>query len=324
MVVERGKNVDPWVVIRHRLNEAKWFKRLRDSRALYIGKRLYQRYMDDDVGMLAAAATYYLILALVPFMIFLFNIILFVAASQIDTVLRYMQYLPGDVPATLAPVVTDIIEQRSTTVLSIGLLLALWSSSKGIDTLIRATDIAFQTGKNVQSYIRIKTKSILFTLLIVGTMLASLGITVFGNLIVKTFMGVLGLTQEFLFFWRIGTYLIPFVAMILVLAVFYRYAPRFVEHEGRTPWSHTLTSAAIVTTIWVAMTAAYGFYVSNIANMGATYGSLVGLMILFIWLNLTSLIFIMGAEFIAAFDDMHLFFAVPRRKDYQTEEFRIV
>ncbi|MDU4576776.1 MAG: YhjD/YihY/BrkB family envelope integrity protein, partial [Negativicoccus succinicivorans] len=194
--------MDPWVVMRHRLNEAQWFKRLRDSRALYIGKRLYQRYMDDDVGMLAAAATYYLILALVPFMIFLFNIILFVAASQIDTVLRYMQYLPGDVPATLAPVVTDIIEQRSTTVLSIGLLLALWSSSKGIDTLIRATDIAFQTGKNVQSYIRVKTKSILFTLLIVGTMLASLGITVFGNLIVKTFMGVLGLTKEFLFFWR--------------------------------------------------------------------------------------------------------------------------
>ena len=47
-------------------------------------------------------------------------------------------------------------------------------------------------------------------------------------------------------------------------------------------------------------------------------------MILFIWLNLTSLILIMGAEFIAAFDDMHLFFTVPRRKDYQTEDFRIV
>lgn len=95
--------MDPWVVIRHRLNETQWFKRLRHSRALYIGKRLYQRYMDDDVGMLAAAATYYLILAMVPFLIFLFNIVLFVAASQIDTVLRYMQYLPGDVPATLAP-----------------------------------------------------------------------------------------------------------------------------------------------------------------------------------------------------------------------------
>lgn len=54
-----------------------------------------------------------------------------------------------------------------------------------------------------------------------------------------------------------------------------------------------------MTTLWLIMTAGYGYYVGNIANMGATYGSLVGLVILFIWLNFTSVILVMGAEFIA-------------------------
>lgn len=299
-------------------------QRILRSRPFYLGKRLYERYLEDDVGGLAAEATYYLILAMVPFLVFVVNVLLFFAAAQLDTVIAYLQYLPGEAPTTLTPIVEQIVAGRSRAVLSVGLLFALWSSSKGMDTLIRATDQAFGTQKNSQSWFVVKLKSVLFTLMIVGTMLASLGLTVFGNALVKFVSRIFFIDKGLLLLWQVATYFIPFVAMVIAIAVFYRYAPRFVAHEGRTPWRYTLTSAGIVTTLWLIMTAGYGYYVGNIANMGATYGSLVGLMILFIWLNFTSVILVMGAEFIAAFDDMKLYFATPRRRDYQTDTMRIV
>lgn len=287
-----------------------WVKRLRGSRVFFLGKRLYERYIDDDVGGLAAEATYFLILALVPFLIFLLNVILYFAASQLEMVLHLLDYLPADTQLSLEPIILDIINARSTTILSIGLIFALWSSSKGVTTLIRATDQAFGTNKNLQSYVRVKVKSVLFTLLIVGTMLGALGVSVFGNAVVHGLANVFELDPRFLAWWDAGKLSIPFVAMVLALSMFYRYAPGFKrDDEGRTPWAYTLTSSTLVTGLWLLMTAGYGYYVGNIAHMGSTYGPLVGLMILFIWLNLTATIFIMGAEFIAAYSEMRLYFS---------------
>ncbi len=274
-----------------------------------MAKRLYERYIDDDVGGMAAESTYFLILALVPFLIFMFNVLLFFAASQIEEVIKLLDYVPVDTREFLQPIIMGIIGSRSKTVLSIGLVFALWSSSKGVTTLIRATDQAFGMEKNRQSYLVAKFKSVLFTLLIVGTMLVALGVLVFGDAIVKALAGYFYFNEMLLLAWDFGKYLVFFVAMVLVIAVFYRYAPAFEDEMGRTPWSYTLTASLIVTALWLLMTAGYSFYVGNIANMGTTYGSLVGLMILFIWLNLTSMILIMGAEFIAAYSEMRLYFS---------------
>lgn len=299
-------------------------QKILNSRGFYFAKRLYERYSGDDVSGMSAEATYYLILALVPFLIFIINILLFFAASKIDDVLAFMAYVPGDTRATLEPIIMDIIGARSSAVLGVGLLLALWSASKGVDTLIRATDQAFGTNKQAQTYVQIKLKSVVFTMLIAGTMVVALGVLVFGNAIVQAIDKYFSVDIGLLVVWNIAKYLVPFVAMIIVIAIFYRYAPGFIKYRGRIPWRYSLTASAVVTTLWLLMTAGYSFYVSNIANMGATYGSLVGLMILFIWLNLTSLILIMGAEFIMAFEETKAAFAIPDEDGRYDRPYRIV
>lgn len=282
------------------------------SKTYFFLRGLVERYLRHDVGSLAAEATYYLILALVPFLIVALNMVLYFAAAQIDHVFALLAYLPAETHAFLWPVIVQIIASRSTTVLSVAMILALWSASKGVDTLVRAMDLVFETDKNRQSYWRVKLKSIVFTLLIVGSMLTALGVLVFGNAIVHAVAGLFGPSYHFLALWDIVKYLVPFVVMVAVVAVFYRYAPGPVREGGRRlPWRFAFTGSGVATLLWLAMTGAYSYYVTNMANMGATYGSLVGLMILFIWFNLTSLILIMGAELIVVGNEMKLVYDLP-------------
>ena len=90
-----------------------------------------------------------------------------------------------------------------------------------------------------------------------------------------------------------------FAIIAFSLAAFYEYAPA----RQRSQWKRVLTAAFLVTSIWIALTAAYGFYILHVSSMGLTYGSLIGLIVLFIWFHLAAIVIISGGEFIAVWDE---------------------
>lgn len=114
-----------------------------DSSGVFFIKRLVQRFNDDNVTALAAETTYYFILGLIPFLIFLVNAMLFFAAPQIHIILNLLSYLPDDVAVAMEANILRIIRARSSIWLFVGLAGALWTSSQGVDTLIRSMDISF-------------------------------------------------------------------------------------------------------------------------------------------------------------------------------------
>lgn len=264
---------------------------------------LYRRFMDDDVGALSAESTYYFILALVPFMIFVVNAILFFMAPQISVIIQLLQYLPHDLAVALEGNVYRIIEGRSSIWLFAGLAVSVWSAAQGVDVFIRASDKAISNDRNQQSWITVKAKSILFTMLITFAMLLSLGVTVFGNAVVYALDYYFTLPDVFLQTWDRLKYTIPFGNLVLTLSVFYRYA----AHRYRTKWSRAVSASVIVTAFWLLLTAGYSYYVLNISHMGLTYGSLIGLVVLFIWFHLAAMVIIMGGEFIATWKDFDRF-----------------
>ena len=147
-------------------------KRVRRRIFFYI-RRVGERFLQDDVGAMAAETTYYLILGLIPFLIFLINSVLFFAAPQVPQILHLLQYLPKDLASAMETNVYRIIEGRSSALLVMGLIVALWSASQGVDVLIRAADKAFSTDRNIQTWIWVKCKSLLFTMLLAFTMALS-------------------------------------------------------------------------------------------------------------------------------------------------------
>lgn len=270
-----------------------------DSSGLFFIKRLIQRFNDDNVTALAAEATYYFILGLIPFMIFLVNSMLFFAAPQIHVIMSLLSYLPDDVAVAMEANILRIIQARSSIWLFIGLAGALWTSSQGVDTLIRSTDLAVYGDRNRQSYIRVNAKSIIFTLFISFAMILSLGLIVFGNAVVYAIAYYFHVPEILLKLWTVVKFGIPFVIIAFSLAVFYEYTPA----GRRSDWRRVITSAFLVTSIWIALTAAYGYYILHVSSMGLTYGSLIGLVVLFIWFHLAAMVIIAGGELIVTWDE---------------------
>lgn len=266
----------------------------RDSRAVFFAKTLLNRFLDDDVGAHSAECTYYFILGLIPSMIFLVNGILFFAAPQIQLILRLLAYFPPDVAKVLEENILRIIQSRSSLWLIIGLATALWTSSQSVDTMIRAADKAFTGDRNIQSYLRVKVKSIFFTLFISFGMILSLGLIVFANAVVYAVDYYLEVAPVLLRAWTILKFGFPFVIISFSLALFYHLAPlrRVMQ------WKHIVVTSFLVTSIWIGLTYGYGYYMLHFSSMGITYGSLVGLVVLFIWFHLTAMVIISGTEFI--------------------------
>lgn len=280
------------------------------STAIYFVKRLIHRYMDDDVGAMAAESTYFFILGLIPFMIFLVNMVLFFAAPQMDLIFELLSYLPASMEHILRSYVTRIISGRSTIWMLGGLAGALWSSSQGVNALIRATDKAFYNDRNCQSWIKINIKSLVFTMLLTFAMLLSLILIVFANAIVYAVADFFQLSELFMQLWRLSRFTIPFTTLALVMALFYQLAPKAPVSR----WKRVVAASFIVTLLFLLSTYAYGYYVQHISNMGVTYGSIVGLIVLFIWLKLAALFIIMGGELIMAWDDTVQALALPPAK----------
>lgn len=100
--------------------------------------------------------------------------------------------------------------------------------------------------------------------------------------------------------WRPSRYAIPFVVMSLSLSAFYRYAPnRYI-----TKWTCIIPASFLVAAALLFLTAGYGYYILHISGMGVTYGSLIGLIFLFLWIHLAVQIILAGGAVIMAWEDM--------------------
>lgn len=270
-----------------------------DCSLVYFLKRLIKRFIDDDVSALSAECTYYFILGMVPFLIFIVNAMLFFAAPQMNQILKLIEYLPPDIGKVFELNVARIIRARSSIWMFAGLGAALWTASQGVDTMIRSADRAFFGDRNLQSYLRVKTKSIIFTLFISFGMILSLGLIVFANAVIYAIAYYFSVAQVFLDAWTVLKFGFPFVIIAFSLAAFYQFAPAQTINE----WRKIIVAAFLVTSIWIGLTYAYGYYMLHISSMGITYGSLVGLIVLFIWFHLTAMVIIAGGEFIMAWKE---------------------
>ncbi|MDO4594207.1 MAG: YihY/virulence factor BrkB family protein [Tissierellia bacterium] len=265
-------------------------------------KDLSNQIKEHEIKYLAAETTYHFIIALVPFLIVLINLVSLFAKSQLDTVLSIFDLLPKETKDTLLPIVENIIQQSSSTLLSVGLIVALWSSSNALTSLIRAFNKAFDIEEE-NNFILKKVKAIFFTILVVLLIITVLLFMVFGDTIIGFIENLfrIDIKNQFSVIFSILRYLIPILGMILGFSLLFKYAPNFKKGES-LHFKSAIAGGVVASIGWIIITLAYSFYVSNISNMSKTYGSLVGIFALFIWLNLTCKIMIIAAEFASSYD----------------------
>ena len=268
------------------------------QRVVGIAKRFVTEFAKNDLPEFAAGLAYRSLFAIFPFGLFLAALSAYVArwigiedpTGQVLGVLG--DNLPPDVANAIGPELQRVIGTAHPELVSIGALAALWAATGGMNSLIKGMNKAFEV-EETRSFVRKTVIAIVLTLMATIGVVLSFVTIVGGSLITDQVAQQLGLTSE----WRTLSLLRwPMVglALTVAVAVLYRLAP-----DTRLPWRWAFIGAAVFTVGWLLATALFAWYLSNIANFGAAYGALGGVIVLMLWFYLTGLLLIGSAQLIA-------------------------
>lgn len=274
-------------------------KILNKLRGKYQGKQwfifieqLFYRFQDDNVTEIGAQLAYYLILAIFPFIIFFLSILQFTPLADANILQELLSPLPGDTRDLFFNLITDIIDGGSIGLLSFGALGSIWASSNGVMALIKAVNKALDLEES-RPYIKLKGLSILFTLGLFLVLLVAFTVLIFGEIIFNAvFMADAGLT---VIIWQILRVIIPLGFMILTITILYKFSPS-IKEDISIKFSESLPGAVFASVFWIIFSILFSFYVSNFGNYSKTYGSLGGVIIFLIWLYVSSIVIVLGAE----------------------------
>lgn len=255
-----------------------------------------RRFGEDDVPKTSAQLAYHLLMSFFPLLIFLISILSFTALDSANVLDNILGALPEEAEALIGPVLMDVISNRSGAILSISLILALWSGSNGINNFIKSMDSAFDMKSN-RNFFHQRGLAVLFTILLVVIIILTFLLQVFGG-------QILALIQRYIIdstlvntLWGIGQTLIPLVVMIISFALFYMFGPDYPKGY-RLRFKHALLGGVFTGIGWTVISFLFSFYVNNFGNYSNTYGSLGGIIILMLWFFISSIIIMLGAEFI--------------------------
>ena len=253
--------------------------------------RTYAELTADHVSVVSAGVAFFGLLALFPAAAALIAI----AGLLLDpaTIQSQIAGLAGTLPEGAA----SIIEEQVAAVAAsdgagglmavVGVLLALYSASKGMKTLMEGMNIAYDEEEG-RGFVRLAAVAIALTLFLIAGLLIALAALV----ALPALLGNLGLSDGAQTLVSLIRWPILAVLTILGLAVLYRYGPSRADPEWK--WVSVGSGAAAV--LWIVGSVAFSVYVRNFGTYNETYGTLGGVIILLTWLWLSAYIVLLGAE----------------------------
>lgn len=261
----------------------------------------------DEVSGISPGITYYLIMGFIPFLIFSVNVVLFSTAADLDFVLDFVRtYFPARMAATLEEDIFRIVEQRSDLWLWVSLFAAAYSFEKALAILVRASDLKTYGdklkksmslfGKIPLSDFLVHIKAVLYAIGLVMVIIISLGLTVFGKILLEWVSAGFELSPVIISTSNLAIYAIPFVVLVIYLTIFYISAP----HSYTPRLRHAFVTAFIVTILWLFATIIYRWVLMILPRIGESYGPLFGLFTMFGWFYYIVTIIILGLGIIKA------------------------
>lgn len=257
-------------------------------------KDLIRRIKDDNVTAIGAQLSYYLILSVFPFLMFFLNILSFTSLANQDLWQNVIIVLPAQTQDLITKLITETINSSNQTFLSFSAITGLWAASKGIMALINAINTAYDIEES-RNFIVLRLLAIIFTLGLLALLIIVLSTLVFGEVIAKSLLTELGLGEKSVVLWHYMRILISLVSMVIIFALFYKLSPSIKNHS-RIKFKHSLPGAVFSTLGWVITSSLFSFYINNFGNYAKTYGSIGGVIVLLLWLYMSSIIIVIGGE----------------------------
>ena len=264
-----------------------WWHALRDAA---------KAFRDNNLSDRAAGLTYYSMLSIFPGLIVLVSLLGVLGDEDtVNGLLRIVDDL-GESSAvdTLRGPLEKIVDSSGTAgvALIFGTAIALYSASNYIGGFIRASNEVWGVEEERPFY-KLRPLQLLITLVMAAIITVVLLIVILSGPLADAIGGELGIGDTALQVWALVRWPFLFAVVVLVIALLYRVAPN-ARHEGLR-W--ILPGSALATAIWLVASAGFNVYVTNFGSYANTYGSLAGAIIFLVWLWLTNVAILFGAQF---------------------------
>ena len=261
----------------------------------YTGKAAFSEFQRDQCTDLAAALTYYSVLSVFPAILALVSLLgLFGQGESTTTALLDIvrQLGQGQVAEQLQGPIDQIVNARGAGLaFVVGLAGAIWSASGYVGAFGRAMNRVYQVDEGRPIW-KLRPVVLLITIgLVIMAALVLVGLVVSGP-VAQALGDVVGLGDLSLTVWGIVKWPVMLGIVIVMVAVLYYATPNVQQPKFR--W--VSVGAAVAILIWVLASVAFGFYVSNFSSYNKTYGSLAGVIVFLLWLWITNLALLFGAE----------------------------
>ena len=256
-------------------------------------KRARAEFSDDDVTDLAAALTYYGVMAVVTGLIVLVAIIGLLGGNSHQLTTQVTTVAPG----SAAKVIQTLIRQAEAhhsgagAAALAGLVVALWSASGYVAAFMRAANRVYDVGEGRPIWKTVPTRLAVTVFAVVMLVVMAALVVVTGS-VARTVGDAIGVGGTAVTVWDIAKWPVLVVLISVLLAVLFWAAPN--AKQSGVKWISP--GGVLATIVWLVISAAFALYVSDFSSYNRTYGSLAGVVVFLVWLWLTNVSLLFGLE----------------------------
>jgi membrane protein len=263
---------------------------------LGTAKRTGKEFSRDNLTDWAAALTYYSVLSLFPAIIALISILgLVVDPATITRVITDVvsQLGPKSAVDTFKGPIDQISSNRSGALIGliVGVAAALWTASGYVGAFMRASNAIYGREEGRPFYILRPLQMLVTLVLVLMAALVVLSLVVTGP-VASAIGSAVGLGDAAVTAWNIAKWPVMLLVVIVMLAILYWSSPNAKAAGFR--WVSPGSVLAVV--VWIVASAAFAFYVANFGSYNKTYGALGGVIVFLVWMWITNLAVLLGAE----------------------------
>lgn len=251
------------------------------------------RAIDDDncLGM-AAELAFYLLLSLCPALLFLVALLSYLPVE--DAMAELLSALSTIAPHAFVALVRtqldDMASGGSAGLLTLGIAGAFWSSSAAMVAIIDALNRAHHVAER-RPWWRRRIVAIVLTLALAVFTAIALSLILIGPNVAIWVARWVGLAPAVAWAWSVARWPAMILCVVTGVALVYRFAP-----NRRVRWSTLIPGSLAATTLWIVSSFAFKLYITRFGRYNATYGAIGGVMVVMLWLYVSGLAILIGAE----------------------------
>ncbi|MEG5263978.1 YihY/virulence factor BrkB family protein [Pseudomonas sp. JDS28PS106] len=271
-------------------------------RQLPMGKvmvRTVNEFINDEMPTYASALAYQMLFSLFPFLLFLIALIGFLHLPDFFSWMREQTavLLPPEAMDQVNPVI-DQLQQSKGGLLSIGILVALWTASAGVRLLMSAMNAAYDVVEERPLWKRLPL-SVLYTVGIAGMLLIAAALMILGPQVMTWIASQVGLEDFIVTLWTILRW--PAIIILLMVAVALIY---YVMPDVKQDFRFITPGSVLAVVVWIIASLGFAYYVKTFADYNAMYGSIGAIIVLLLYFYISSAVLLLGAEMNAVIEHM--------------------